>query len=167
MGIQCGCVRAHSSCFVNAIVAHMRLPFFQNIFKFFTFLLKFSNILPFFVLFLLFLWKIAHISLPSRIGSGCKSSLWTNFFCNFETTPVNKVCLTFSSQNETPLQLLPMLQWLILNCNQTLQAGFLAFYNNLVSHVRDLIRPWNFWKYVSLTFIEVYWWNHSHFWWHI
>ena len=39
------------------------------------------------------------------------------------------------------------LQWLILNCNQTLQANFLAFWNNLVSQVRDLIRPWNFWKH--------------------
>ena len=31
-----------------------------------------------------------------------------------------------------------MLQWLILNCNQTLQLNFLAYYNNLVSLVRDL-----------------------------
>ena len=89
-----------------------------------------------------------------------------NFFYNFETAPMNKVSLTFSSQNHTPLQLLPMLQWLISNCNQTVQADFLAFYNNLVSRVRDLVRPWNFWKYVALT-NEVYWWNHSHFWWHI
>ena len=60
-----------------------------------------------------------------------------------------------------------MLQWLILSCNQTLQVSFLACYNNLVSQVRDLMRPWNFWKYFSLT-NEVYWWNHSHFsvyWW--
>ena len=57
-----------------------------------------------------------------------------------------------------------MLQWLILSCNQTLHVSFLACYNNLVSQVRDLMRPWNFWKYFSLT-NEVYWWNHSHFWW--
>ena len=74
-----------------------------------------------------------------------------DFFCNFETAPVNKVSLIFSSQNHTPLWLLSMLQWLILNCNQTLQVNFLAFYNNLVSQVRDLMRPWNFWKYFSLT----------------
>ena len=54
-----------------------------------------------------------------------------NFFCNFETAPVNKVSLIFSSQNHTPLWPLPMLQWLILNCNQTLQVNFLAYYNNL------------------------------------
>ena len=57
-----------------------------------------------------------------------------------------------------------MLQWLILNCNQTLQVNFLAYYNNLVSQVRDLMRPWNFWKYFFWT-NEVYWWNRSHFWW--
>ena len=90
---------------------------------------------------------------------------WT-FFCNFETAPVNKVSLIFSSQNHTPLWLLSMLQWLILNCNQTLQVNFLAYYNNLVSQVRDLMRPWNFWKYFSLT-NEVYWWNRSHFWWQV
>ena len=89
-----------------------------------------------------------------------------NFFCNFETTPVNKVSLKFSSQNHTPLWLLPMLQWLILNCSQTLQVNFLAYYNNLVSQVRDLMRPWNFWKYFSLT-KEVYGWNRSHFWWQV
>ena len=53
------------------------------------------------------------------------------FFWNFETAPVNKVSLIFSSQNHTPLWPLPMLQWLILNCNQTLQVNFLAYYNNL------------------------------------
>ena len=89
-----------------------------------------------------------------------------NFFCNFETAPVNKVSLIFSSQNHTPLWLLPMLQWLILNCNQTLQVNFLAYYNNLVSQVRDLMRPWNFWKYFSLTH-EVCWWNRSRFWWRV
>ena len=89
-----------------------------------------------------------------------------NFFCNFETAPVNKVSLIFSSQNHTPLWLLSMLQWLILNCNQTLQVNFLAFYNNLVSQVRDLMRPWNLSKYISLT-NKVYWWNHSHFLWKI
>ena len=89
-----------------------------------------------------------------------------NFFCNFETAPVNKVSLIFSSQNHTPLWPLPMLQWLILNCNQTLQVNFLAYYNNLVSQVRDLMRPWNFWNYFSLT-NEVCWWNRSHFWWQV
>ena len=57
-----------------------------------------------------------------------------------------------------------MLQWPILNCNQTLQFNFLAYCNNFVSQVRDLMRPWNFWKYFPLT-NEVYWWNRSHFWW--
>ena len=28
------------------------------------------------------------------------------------------------------------------------------------------MRPWNFWKYFSLT-NEVYWWNRSHFWWQV
>ena len=65
-----------------------------------------------------------------------------DFFCNFETAPVNKVSLIFSSQNHTHLWLLSMFQWLILNCNQTLQVNFLAYYNNLVSQVRDLMRPW-------------------------
>ena len=55
-------------------------------------------------------------------------------------------------------KLLPMLQWLILN----LLGNFLAFYNHLVSQVRDLMRPWNSWKYVSLT-NKVYLWNHSIF----
>ena len=57
-----------------------------------------------------------------------------------------------------------MLQWLILNCHRTLQVNFLAYYNGLVSQVRDLMRPWNFWKYFSLT-NRIYWWNRSHFWW--
>ena len=140
MGIQGGSVRAYSSCFMHAIVACMRLPFFQNIFNCFTFLPNFSNILPFF-------WKIAHIPILSRIGPVCTSSQWKNFFWNFETAPVNKVSLTFSSQNHTPLQLLPMTHFEL----QSLQANFLAFHNNLVSHVRELIGPWNFWKYVSLT----------------
>ena len=52
----------------------------------------------------------------------------------------------------------PMLQWIILN----LHGNFLAFYNHLVSQVRDLMRPSNFWKYVSLT-NKVYLWNHSIF----
>ena len=39
-----------------------------------------------------------------------------------------------------------MLQWLILNCNQNLQANFLAFYDNLVSPVRDLMRHEKFLK---------------------
>ena len=50
--------KAYSSCFMHAIVAPMRLPFFQNIFKFRTFLPKFSNILPFFVLFCPFSEKL-------------------------------------------------------------------------------------------------------------
>ena len=54
-----------------------------------------------------------------------------NFFVTSKTAPVNKVSLMFSSQNHTPFWLLPMLQWLILNCNQTLQVNFLAYYNNL------------------------------------
>ena len=28
------------------------------------------------------------------------------------------------------------------------------------------MRPWNFWKYLSLT-KKVYWWNCSHFWWRV
>ena len=34
------------------------------------------------------------------------------FFCNFETGPVIKAFLIFSSQNRTPFQVFPMLQWL-------------------------------------------------------
>ena len=59
-----------------------------------------------------------------------------NIFCNFENAPVNKVSLMFSSQNHTPHCLLPMLQWLILNCNQTLHVNCLAYWSNLVSQVR-------------------------------
>ena len=57
--------RAYSSCFMRAT----RLPFFKN-FKFYTFLPKFSNILPFFALFLPSFWKIARVHLLSRIGPG-------------------------------------------------------------------------------------------------
>ena len=161
MGIHgCG-VRAYSSCLMHVIVARMRLPFFQYIFKFFTFFSNVQICCHIFALFLLFFWKITHIPLLSRISPGCTSSAWTNFLYNIEIAPVSKVSLTFSSQDHTPLQLVPMCQWLILNCNQTLQANFLAFYNNLVSQFRDLLRPWNFLKYVYLT-NEVYWWNHSH-----
>ena len=56
--------RAYSSCFKNAIFAHMRLPFFNFFFKFSTFLLKSSNILPFFAFFAIFL-KIARMPLLS------------------------------------------------------------------------------------------------------
>ena len=42
--------RAYSNCFMRAIVTH-EAALFQNIFKFCIFLPKFSNILPFFVLF--------------------------------------------------------------------------------------------------------------------
>ena len=59
-----------------------------------------------------------------------------------------------------------MLQWLILNCNQTLQVNFLAYYDNLVSQVRDLMGPWTFWRYFSLT-NEVYWWIRFHFRWRV
>ena len=57
-----------------------------------------------------------------------------------------------------------MLQWLILNCHRTLQVNFHAYYNNLVSQVRDLMTSWSFLKYFSLT-NDVYWWNRFHFWW--
>ena len=60
-------IRAYSICFVHAIVAHTRLPLFQSIFNFFTVLSRFSNILPFFALFLLFFWKTVHMPLLSRI----------------------------------------------------------------------------------------------------
>ena len=59
-----------------------------------------------------------------------------------------------------------MLQWLFLSYNLTLRVNFLAYYNNLASQVRDLMRPWNFWKYFSLTH-EVCWWNRSRFWWRV
>ena len=49
----------------------------------------------------------------------------------------------FKAKPHTPLAP-AMLQWLILNINQTLQAIFLLFYNHLVSQVRDLMGPWNF-----------------------
>ena len=64
-------------------------------------------------------------------GGGVHPPHEWNFFVTSKTAPVNKVSLMFSSQNHTPLWLLPMLQWLILNCNQTLQVNFLAYYNNL------------------------------------
>ena len=64
-------------------------------------------------------------------GGGVPPPHEWNFFVTSKTAPVNKVSLMFSSQNHTPLWLLPMLQWLILNCNQTLQVNFLAYYNNL------------------------------------
>ena len=43
---------------------------FQNVFKFCTFLPKFSDILAFFALFLPVFWKIAHKPLHSRIAPG-------------------------------------------------------------------------------------------------
>ena len=56
LSIKGGSIRAYSSCFMHAIKARMKLPFLQNIFKFFTFLSKCSNISPlfcsFFTLFL-------------------------------------------------------------------------------------------------------------------
>ena len=143
LSIKGGSVRAYSSCFMHAIKARMKLPFLQNIFKFFTFLSKFSNISPLFWSFFTLFLKSRIYPLLSRICRGCTSSTWTNFFCNFETTPVNKVFVTFSRQNHTPLQLLP---WIVIRLCRPI-----FWHNNLVSQVRNLIRPWNFWNYVSLT----------------
>ena len=42
------------------------------------------------------------------------------------------------------------------------QIFFGILINFLVSQVRDTIKPWNVWKYVSLT-KEVHWWCHFHF----
>ena len=50
MGIQGGDFRAYSSCFMHVIVAHMRLPFFRNIFNFFYI---FSKIFKYFAFFAL------------------------------------------------------------------------------------------------------------------
>ena len=78
---------------------------------------------------------------------------WTNFLRNI-----------LQSKPHTPLAS-ALFQWLILNCDQTLQANFLAFWNNLVSQVRDMIRPWNFesmpldkrsWLMTSFSFLMTY-----------
>ena len=51
---------------------HMQLPtLVQSIYKFCTFLSKFSNIWTFFNIYLLFFWKIAPMPLLSRIGTDC------------------------------------------------------------------------------------------------
>ena len=39
----------------------------------------------------------------SILGGGVDPPHEQSFFCNFETVPVSKVSLTFSSQNLTPL----------------------------------------------------------------
>ena len=54
---------------------------FQNFFKFCTIFHKFSNSLPFFVLYLPFFWKIACMSLLPRIGPG-NDLLWCLFWCS-------------------------------------------------------------------------------------
>ena len=53
---------------------------FQNNFKFCTFLLKFSNILPFFNISLPFFWKIAPIPLLSRIGPDTSDMQHRHYF---------------------------------------------------------------------------------------
>ena len=64
---------------------------FQRIFKFCTFLPKFSNILSFFTLFMPFFWKIACMPLLSRIGPGCAKFYWYSFpFTNGETSDDEK-----------------------------------------------------------------------------
>ena len=46
------------SSLLQVVIVYNHLPFFQNIFKFCTFLLKFSNIVPFFNISLLFFEKL-------------------------------------------------------------------------------------------------------------
>ena len=59
--------RAYSSCFMHAIVAHMRLLFFKIFSDFVYFSQIFKCFAPF-CPFLSFFWKIARIPLLSRIG---------------------------------------------------------------------------------------------------
>lgn len=77
---------------------------------------------------------------------------------------VNKILLgTVSSQNHTSLQHLLMPKWLILKRSQTSKVNFLIFYVSFIrSPIRNMIRPWNFLKHVSLT-KEVDWWHHFQF----
>ena len=64
----CKCnTRAYSSCFMHAIVAHMRLLFFKIFSNFVYFSQIFKYFAPF-CPFLSFFWKIARIPLLSRIG---------------------------------------------------------------------------------------------------
>ena len=58
--------RTYSSCFMRAIIARMRLPFFKIFSNFVHFCQNF--ILPFFCPFLRFFWKIARMPFLSRIG---------------------------------------------------------------------------------------------------
>ena len=97
---------------------------------------------------------------------------WTKFFMipepfdllkwNFGS--VKKILLgTVSSQNHTSLQHLLIPKWLILKHSQTSQVNFLIFYVNFIrSQIRNMTRPWNFLKHVSLT-KEVDWWHHFQF----
>ena len=70
--------RANSSCFMRAIVALMRLPFFKIFWSFVHFCQNFQIFCP----FLPFFWKIAPMPLLSRIGPGSSdlnSSMNKNF----------------------------------------------------------------------------------------
>ena len=82
----------------HAIIARNHLIFFQNIFRFCTFLPKFSNILPFFAfnIFLHFFWKITHMLLLSRIGPDiincvCRNSYFSMVY--FAKIPINSFWL--------------------------------------------------------------------------
>ena len=70
--------RAYSSCFMHAIVACMRLPFFKLLSNFVHFCPNFQIFCPFHS-FLPFFWKITLMSLLSRIGPDMdmrKSVFW-------------------------------------------------------------------------------------------
>ena len=79
--------RAYPSCFMHAIVARMRLPFFKIFSNFVHFCSNFQIFYPFFAFFFFFpfFWKIAHMPLLSRIGPArlidiyINSNSWTNF----------------------------------------------------------------------------------------
>ena len=77
-------IMAYSSNCVRLLDA---IILFQNIFKFCTFLLKFSNILPFLNISLTLFWQIAPMPSFSRIDSDHSKSCWTfgphveNWFC--------------------------------------------------------------------------------------
>ena len=71
--------RAYSSCFMHALVAHMRLPFF----KIFSYFVHFCPNLQIFCPLLPFFFKIARVLLLSRIG------LAWNVLCNLIRTPRN------------------------------------------------------------------------------
>ena len=112
---------------------------------------------------------LRHVSIAEfeqlNICRECKS--WERFFISPEPPMVLSSLGTFLGQHHN-LQILGMSNWLIwslanftdqllvvLKCKMFLK--FKMFF--LVSPDRDILRPWNFPKYVPLT-KEVDWWKH-------